>query len=302
MAVKTQTYRPTLAAGQVYLRVAGSAAPLQPIGNVSMLQLAIEEEEKTLADHTRTGGGQWAAVSRVTGVTAKMTLHDLDATNLARALYGASSDVVSGTVAAEARTAYKGGLTRLTHPSPTSVAVTCGAPAWAATTAKAVGAFLLEGTHAYKATVAGTTAASKPTFKTDGTNTTDGSVTWADLGVFAAVANTDYEVRKEGVFVLDGGIPDGCPINVAYSYGAYSAVQALTDGSLIYELSFGGLNEADNNSPVVLDIFRLKISAASAVDFIGDDFAQLEVNGKVLLDSTKSGAGISRYFKVQLAS
>lgn len=301
MAITTQIYRPTLNSGQVYLRKAGAAAPLRPIGNVSVLQLAISEDEKTLADYTAPGGGQWAAVSRVSGVEASMTLHDLDPVNLARGIYGGTSDAVAGTVAAEAATAYQGGLVRLANPGSTSVVVTCAAPAWAASTAKAVGAFLLEGTHVYKATAAGTTASSKPTFKTDGTSTTDGSVTWADLGVFAAVAETDYEVRKEGLMILGGGIPDGCPISVAYSYGAYSVIEALTAGGEIYELSFGGLNEANNNSPVVLDVFRLKISAASALDFIGDDFASLEVKGKVLMDATKTGAGVSKYFRVQMA-
>lgn len=246
MAVNIQTYRPTLNAGQVYLREAGSAAPLRAIGNVSMLQLAISEEEKTLTDYTQPGGGQWAAVSRVTGVEASMTLHDLDTHNLARGIYGDTTDAESGTVTGEAHTAYQGGLIRLAHPAPTSVTVT-----------------------------------------SDPTGTT-------------YVAGTDYEVRKEGIMILDGDIADDASILVNYSYGAYSIVQALTAGSKVFELSFGGLNEANSNSPVILDIYRLKISAASALDFVGDDFASLEVKGKVLLDATKTGAGVSKYFRVQM--
>lgn len=302
MAVKTQTYRPTLNSGQVYLRVAGAKAPLQAVGNVSMLELEIAEDEKTLADHTQPGGGQWAAVNRVTGVNFKMTMHDLDTVNLSRGIYGSSSDKVAGTVAAEVVTAYQGGLSRLANPSPTNVVVTCAAPAWTASAVRAMGEVILEGTHVYRATVAGTGAAVKPTFKTDGTETTDGAVTWADLGVFAAVADTDYEVRKEGLMILGGGIPDGCPISVAYSYGAHAVVQALTSGAQIYELAFGGMNEADNNSPVVLDVFKAKVSAAKSIGFISDDFASLEVTGKVLMDATKTGEGVSKYFKVAMAA
>ena len=114
------------------------------------------------------------------------------------------------------------------------------------------------------------------------------------------VANVDYEVRKEGVLILDGAIADAAPVLIDYTYGAYSVVEALTAGSLIYELSFGGLNEANNNSPVVLDVFKLKVSAAKTLSFIGDDFASLEVTGKVLMDATKTGAGISKYFRVQM--
>lgn len=302
MPVTIQTYRPTLNAGQVYMRVAGSAAPLKAVGNVSALQLAISEDEKTLADYTAPGGGQWAALSRVTGIEATMTLHDLDPVNLARATYGDASEIAADTITDEAHTAHKGGLIRLAHPAPASVTVTHGGAAHATTTAYAVGAWVYAGTHLYKSITAGTSGASAPTWKTDGTDTTDGTVTWADMGAFAAVADTDYEVRKEGLMILDGGIPDGAPIKVAYSHAGYSAVQALTAGGLIYELSFGGLNEANNNSPVVLDIFRLKVSAASALDFLGDDFASLEVKGKVLMDPSKTGAGTSRYFRVQMGA
>lgn len=300
MPITTQTYRPTLNSGQVYLRVAGSAAPLKPIGNVSVLQLAISEDEKSLTDHTQPGGGQWAAVSRVTGVEASMTLHDLDSFNLSRAIYGSTSDAVSGAVTGELATAYQGGLIRTAKPNPTAVVVTYAAPVWAATHAYALNATLVASGKRYKATTAGTSGASAPTWPASGT-VTDGTVVWTFQGAWAPVEGTDYEVRKEGLLILGGAILDGDGISLAYSYAAYSVVEALTTGSLIYELSFGGLNEADNNSPVILDIYKLKISAAKAIDFIGDDFASLEVTGKVLMDATKTGAGVSKYFRVQMA-
>ncbi len=53
-------------------------------------------------------------------------------------------------------------------------------------------------------------------------------------------------------------------ITVSYSYGAYSVIEAITTGSQIFELSFGGLNEMNSNSPVILDIYRLKLSAAKS--------------------------------------
>lgn len=298
--MSVQTYRPTMNAGQVYLRPESSAAALKAIGNVSVLELEITEDEKTLSDSTQPGGGQWAAISRVTGVNAKMTLHDLDPVNLARAIYGSTSDTAAATIAAEKATAYQGGLIRLVHPDPTSVTVSDDCAAHAVSHAYVLGDWILVSTHVYECTTAGTSAGTAPTWKTDGTATTDGTVVWADRGVFAAVADTDYEVRAEGIMILEAGIPDGCPVEIAYTHGAYSAVEALTSGSVIYELSFGGLNEANSNSPVVVDIYRLKISAAKALSFIGSDFAALEVTGKVLMDSTKTGSGISKYFRVQM--
>lgn len=302
--MSVQTYRPTLNAGQVYLRVAGSAAPLVAIGNVSALTIEITEEEKTLRDYTSPGGGQWAAVSRVTGVTAAMTLHDLDPVNLSRALYGDTDAVVGAVVASEAHTAYQRGLIRLANPAPTAVTVTSGCAAWVTLIAYALGAWARKVTtngHVYQVTVAGTSGASEPIWPTDGGTVVDGTVTWKDMGLFAAVEGTDIETRPEGIMILEGAIPDGCPILVAYTHGAYDVVEALTAGSQVYEMSFGGLNEANSNSPVVLDIYRLQIGAASSLSLLGDEFASLSIKGKVLLDASKTGTGISRYFRVQMS-
>ncbi|MCU0843253.1 MAG: hypothetical protein MUC79_16280 [Thiobacillaceae bacterium] len=354
-----QTYRPTLNAGQVYLRVAGSAAPLVAIGNVSALQLEIAEEEKTLQDYTRPGGGQWAAVSRVTGVTASMTLHDLDPVNLSRALYGDTDAETGATVTAETHTAYQRGLVRLAHPAPTSVTVKSGdvqadldtgtevadnAITWTAVPKGTLGntvtvtivdpagnnaalavsvagsditvSCATDGSSAISSTAAQVMAAIEASAAASAlvtvadTGTSDGS------GLVVAVTETalsggtdtthvvdvDYEVRPEGIMILEAGIADATEIRVGYTYAAYDVVEALTAGSQTYELSFGGLNEANSNSPVVLDIYRLQIGAAANLSLIGDDFAALEVSGKVLLDSTKTGTGISRYFKVSMAA
>jgi hypothetical protein len=297
--MSVQTYRPTINAGQVYMRPEGSAQAMKAIGNVSVLELEITEDEKTLADYTAPGGGQWAAISRVTGVNAKMTLHDLDPVNLARAVYGSTSDTTGSTVAAETATAYQGGLIRLDHPDPTSVTLTWGGADWAATHAYALNALIVDGGKKYKCTTAGTSGASEPTWPASGT-VSDGTAVWTYQAAWSPVADTDYEVRPEGILILEGEIADGDPLSIAYTYGNYSAVEALTSGSVIYEMAFGGLNEANSNSPVVVDLYRLKVSAAKALSFIGSDFAALEVTGKVLLDATKTGTGISKYFRVQM--
>ncbi len=245
MAISIQTYRPTITAGKVYLRVAGSAAPLRAIGNVSQLDIAISEDEKSITDYTAPGGGTWAAVSRISDVTANITLLDLDPVNLSRAVYGSTSDTIAGTVADAPYTAYQGGLVRLNHPNATSVVV--------------------KGSDSV-----------------------------------AAAAGTDYEVRPEGIMILGGGIADAEAITVSYSYGAYSVIEAITTGSQIFELSFGGLNEMNSNSPVILDIYRLKMSAAKSLSMISADPASLEMTGKILMDSTKTGTGISKYYRVQM--
>ena len=78
-------------------------------------------------------------------------------------------------------------------------------------------------------------------------------------------------------------------------------MQALTRSGVILEMSFGGVNEADSGKPVVVDLFRVSLGAAKEVSLIGDDFASLQLEGKLLVDQSKTGAGISRYMKVSMA-
>jgi hypothetical protein len=42
------------------------------------------------------------------------------------------------------------------------------------------------------------------------------------------------------------------------------------------------------------------LGATKALGFIDDNFAKLQIEGEVLSDPTKTGAGLSRFFKVQM--
>jgi hypothetical protein len=48
--------------------------------------------------------------------------------------------------------------------------------------------------------------------------------------------------------------------------------------------------------------YRIKISPTDKLSLINDDFASFTVKGKLLRDNSKKGAGISKYFKVQVAT
>lgn len=240
-------YKPYIGSGKIYARVAGSAVALAEIGNVSKLELGVEEETKEMQDYTKPGGGVYASVSRIKNIIVAMTLHDLNKENLARVIFGTPSTVAGSTITDEAHTAYKGGLVRLAHPEPTSVTVT----------------------------------------------NTGATVTYT--------VDVDYEVRKEGIYILDGFTgSDASGIEVSYTYAGYDVVEALTSSAVTLEMSFGGLNEADSGKPVVVDLYKVKIGAATNLSLIGDDFAGLEVEGKLQADTTKTGAGISQYYKVSM--
>tara|TARA_R110000868_G_scaffold19036_4_gene82369 strand:+ start:170 stop:907 length:738 start_codon:yes stop_codon:yes gene_type:complete len=116
------------------------------------------------------------------------------------------------------------------------------------------------------------------------------------------VANTDYEVRKGGIFVLTAGaITDAQSIKITYTGLAFDLTQAIVNSAQEYEMFFEGLNEARSGKPVLISAFRVKLGAAQNLSLIGEEFAALEVSGKILADSTK-GAGLSKYFTVAVAA
>lgn len=245
MALRQIVYKPLLGSGKVYGRLYGSASPLAEIGNVSALEFGVDEDVKKMPDYTKAGGGTYAQVNRINSVSVSLTMMDLNAANIARALFGGADSVTAGNATAEAHTAYKGGLIRLSNPAPTTVVVK------------------------------------------DGTGTT------------TYVAGTDYEVRPEGIYIIStGSIADAAAVTIDYAFGAYDVIQALTTGAPEIEMSFGGINEADSGNPVLVDAWRVKLGATKKLGLIGTDFAELAVEGELLKDVTKTGAGISQYMRV----
>ena len=113
----------------------------------------------------------------------------------------------------------------------------------------------------------------------------------------------NYEVRPEGIFVLPAAadILAADALTVDYSYGEYAAIEALTTKAVELELTFGGLNEADSGKPVVVDIFRASQGVTKSLALITKSFGALDVEGSVLMDATKTGTGISKYYKVSMA-
>lgn len=247
----TKIFRPTMNSGKVYARLVGAAAPMQEVGGIEQLELAIKETIKKQTDFNRAGGGTRAQVSRIDEVMMKAVLQDLNPVNMARAVFGNTSPVQDGTITDEPHVAYKGGLIALEHLNPTAVTLTTGG----------------------------------------------GSPT-----PIAAAGN--YEVRPEGIFVFDdaAAITDGgIAVLVDYTHGAYDLVQAMVTAAPIVEMRYAGVNEAMSGENYIVDLFRVKLGATKKVGLIDSkDFASLDIEGEVMKDPTKTGAGASAYFKMQM--
>ncbi|MCP1675444.1 hypothetical protein J2T57_002594 [Natronocella acetinitrilica] len=117
------------------------------------------------------------------------------------------------------------------------------------------------------------------------------------------VAGTDYELTASGLIPLSGGAfanateEEPMAIEVDYEFGAEAIAEALVEAGQEFEVVFDGVNEADSGAPMVVDVYRFRPSPAEALALISaDDFAALEVSGRVLVDTSK-GAGLSGYFR-----
>jgi hypothetical protein len=54
---------------------------------------------------------------------------------------------------------------------------------------------------------------------------------------------------------------------------------------------FEGLNTADSNKEVVIDLYRVAINPTKELSVIGNDLMKFELSGQVLADLTKSASG-----------
>lgn len=137
---------------------------------------------------------------------------------------------------------------------------------------------------------------------------TDETITVSAIGGGTVyVEGTDYEVRGSGIFILeDGSITDATDLdtdNIEVSYTSITSydIEGITESAVEYEFYFDGFNEADNGKPVTMQCHKVQFSPSQALDLITEEFGALPLVFEVLSDSTVTGAGESKFFKVRLA-
>lgn len=120
--------------------------------------------------------------------------------------------------------------------------------------------------------------------------------------VIASAGN--WEINGAGLWIAaaPADLLANDDITVSYTTLAGDVVQAMTTSNEEYTLIFSGLNEARSGKPVIVTVHRLKFSPAASLDWIADDFGQLEMSADVLADATVTGSGLSKYLKIEMAS
>ena len=118
-------------------------------------------------------------------------------------------------------------------------------------------------------------------------------------GATPLVEGTDFEVKGGGVRILPGAtnVADGETVLMSYTHATSRTVEAILNAGKEYRMTFDGFNQANDNTPVVLDVWRVK-NTPSSIGLVTDDFGNIEFTFDLLKDDSKTGAGISKFFKL----
>jgi hypothetical protein len=83
------------------------------------------------------------------------------------------------------------------------------------------------------------------------------------------------------------------PVFCRYSFGPSIHVPLVTH-DYIHEkwIRFEGINTADRNRPVVLDLYRVLLDPFKSLPLINEELGQYEVTGQAIMDDTKPADGV----------
>lgn len=135
------------------------------------------------------------------------------------------------------------------------------------------------------------------------TNYLPSAITTVKKGATTLTVNVDYTVEPSGIVPIlggGGGLAAGDDIAITYTKAAQDIVQAIVNSGKEYELLFDGLNEARSGKRTRVRAWRVKVGALAQLALIGEEYAAMEVTGKLLKDTSITGAGLSQYFKVEI--
>lgn len=323
-----RVFEPTALVGQVSARKYGTNAAFIPLGNVLGLTLQHTESEETMPNMTRLGGGVYASRRRVTAANIEMTLGDLSVSNVARACQATVHGVEGGSVLAEPHSVTLGGKLRTAHMGISNVRMYVGAAPGTATVtdephlavdkgdlitlanSDVSNVVVRAGANVGDATVltmAGNyivVGSNQIQVLADAPDVIDGQGMWVSYqhptGTLVAAAG-NYEVGPRSVFVYPEAedLDEDDDVFLAYDYGSYALMEAMTTQPAELELMIEGMNETGNKTPTVVEVWRVSQGVAASIALLAEQgFANLPVTGTLVEDPTKMGDEVSKFYRV----
>jgi hypothetical protein len=112
--------------------------------------------------------------------------------------------------------------------------------------------------------------------------------------------NVNYRLNATAgaieILDLTTGGPFTGPLKADYTPGATTELGLFTTGSVPYFFFIEGLNTADSNNPVLIDLYKVLIDPSKQFDLITDDYAKFPIEGSVLMDDLKpSNAALGQF-------
>lgn len=117
-------------------------------------------------------------------------------------------------------------------------------------------------------------------------------VTSANASGFVIPLNTSVKTITAGTGKV---FKEGDALTATYTYAAQEQTEALNGANTERYLRFEGLNTADNNKPVVVEVFKFSTDPLKELALIGDAIGQFVLEGNVLSDSLRATG--SKFFK-----
>ena len=122
-------------------------------------------------------------------------------------------------------------------------------------------------------------------------------------GEVIVAAEGNYSISPAGLRILAEavGLDDDDAITVSYDYAAYVVIEAMVTSAPELDLLFEGLNEADSGNPMIVNVWRASQGITKSLSLINKEHGTLDVEGTVIKDPTKTGVGISPYYRARIA-
>ena len=123
------------------------------------------------------------------------------------------------------------------------------------------------------------------------------------LAATTVAMDGNYEVRAAGLYLLPDAqnIADGDKLWLSGEHAAHLSLEVGAATSSELRLIFEGLNEADDDRPVILEIYRASSGLAKTLGLLTGKLGTLDSECTLLTDPTKVGSGISKYAAIKLA-
>lgn len=235
--------------------ITGKGKEFIQVGNVSDLTISVKT---SVTEHKESQSGARGIDLRLTtevASTCSMKLDSFNAANLATGLRGVVTAVPGATVTGEALDFSPGKIQSLLRVGVSSLVV------------KKASTPLIK-------YVAGTATA------------VDGEWDYKENLVAGSIMFAT--TPKTALLVL------GDDLTADYTFATQKVVGALTEAASEVYLRFEGLNTADGNKPVVVEVFRFLTDPLKTLSLISDKIQEYDLEGTILLDALQTG---SKYFK-----